>query len=108
MRSAGKDPTRHDLTAILYDKRGRVLSIGQNNYIKSHTLQAHHAALVGEPYKIFIHAEIHAITRCPDINKAHRIAVFRYAKDGRPMMAAPCAICRSAISATPIKIIEHT
>jgi tRNA(Arg) A34 adenosine deaminase TadA len=99
---------RQAITAIIYDKKGRVLSIGQNNYLKSHPLQAHHADAVGEPYKIFLHSEIHAITRCPDISKAYRISVFRYGKDGRPMLAAPCPICRSAIAATPIKIIEHT
>ena len=99
---------KHLVTAIIYDRRGKVLAIGQNNYLKSHPLQAKHGALVGEPYKIFLHSEIHAITRCPDISKAHRIAVFRYGKDGRPMLAAPCAICQSAIAATPIKVIQYT
>ena len=84
------------------------LSIGQNNYLKSHPLQAQHAARVGEPHRIFLHAEISALTRCPDLSKAYRILITRYDKSGKPAMAKPCAICMSAIRATQIKIIEHT
>lgn len=96
------------VTAIIYDKRGRVLSVGSNSYIKTHPLQAHHAQRAGEPYKVFLHAEVHAITRCKDLSKAHRISIFRYLEDGSPADACPCGICRDAIAATPIKIIEHT
>lgn len=104
----GQGLKRHAITATIFDRKGRVLSIGQNNYLKTHPLQAEHAARVGEPYKIFIHAEISAITRCPDIRKAHRILITRYDHLGRPALAKPCAICASAIRATQIKIIEHT
>ena len=99
---------QHAITATIFDRKGRVLSIGQNNYLKTHPLQAEHAAKVGEPYKIFIHAEVNAITRCPDIRKAHRILITRYDRSGNPALARPCAICMSAIKATPIKLIEHT
>ncbi len=99
---------KFSVTAIIYDKRGRVLSVGTNSYVKTHTLQAHHAKLAGEPHKVYLHSEIHAITRCKDLHKAYRIAIFRYHEDGSPALAKPCCICRSAISATNIKIIEHT
>lgn len=99
---------KHAITATIYDRKGRVLSIGQNNYLKTHPLQAEHAAKVGEPYKIFIHAEVSAITRCSDLSKAYRILITRYDRSGRPALAQPCAICVSAIKATRIKIIQHT
>jgi tRNA(Arg) A34 adenosine deaminase TadA len=99
---------RHVITATISDRKGRVLSIGQNNYVKTHPLQAEHAIKVGEPHKIFIHAEVSAIIRCPDISRAHRILITRYDRQGRPALARPCAICASAIAATPIRIIEHT
>lgn len=99
---------QHAITATIFDRKGRVLSIGQNNYLKTHPLQAEHAAKVGEPYKIFIHAEVNAITRCPDLNKAHRILITRYDRQGNPALARPCAVCMSAIKATQIKVIEHT
>ena len=48
---------------MIYDRKGNVLSIGQNSYIKSHPLQAEHAKLTGNEDKIFLHAEIHAIVK---------------------------------------------
>lgn len=96
------------ITAVIYDRRGRVLSIGQNSYVKTHPIQAYHARIVGEPYKQFLHAEIHAIVKCPDISKAYRIFVSRWNNNGLAMNAMPCPICMSAINSTGIKHIEHT
>lgn len=99
---------KHHVTAIIFDKRGRPLSVGQNSYIKTHPLQLKMAEKVGLPEKKFIHAEIQSIVKCRDISKAHKIMVMRYNKDGEPVNAKPCKICEQAIALTPIKIIEHT
>lgn len=99
---------RQDMTALIYDKRGRVLSIGKNSYVKTSTHMSHHARLVGQPEKIYLHAEVAAILKCKDLSRAWRIKVFRFFKDGEPANAAPCAVCRSAIAATSIRYIEHT
>lgn len=99
---------RFSVTAIIYDKRGRVLSVGQNSYVKTHPLQAAYARRAGEPYKVYLHAEIHAITRCPDLSKAHKIAVFRFDEEGSPADAEPCKICQSAITGAGIKYVEFT
>lgn len=99
---------KQTITAIIYDKRGRVLAIGKNNYYKTHTVQAHHAEKVGLPHKQYLHAEIDAIIRCRKINKAHKIMVTRIDAQGNPALAKPCPVCQSAINATTIKIIEHT
>lgn len=99
---------RFSVTAIIYDKRGNVLSIGNNSYGKTHPMQAMYARRAGEPSKIYLHAEIHAITRCAELDRAHRISIFRYREDGSPAMARPCKICAQAIAATNIKTIEHT
>lgn len=99
---------RQSITAVIFDKRGRVLSIGQNSYIKTHPLQAKHADKVGLPEKQFLHAEIHAITRCRELSKAHRILITRYDRRGNPVLAKPCPICQSAIQAAGIEIVEHT
>lgn len=97
------------ITAIIYDKRGNVLSIGKNSYIKTHTLQAHYAKKVGKEEAIYLHAEIHAITRCMNLKDAYRIAVFRYDIAGNPANAKPCSICEAAIrEMTNIKVIQHT
>jgi len=100
--------TRPVITAVIYDRRGRVLSIGQNSYLKTHPLQARHAVQVGMPEKQYLHAEISAITRCRDLPRAHRILITRYNRQGEPVLAKPCPVCISAIQTTNIKHIEHT
>lgn len=99
---------KQEITAFIYDKRGKVLSVGKNSYIKTHPLQAKHAKKVGEDHRVFLHAEIAAIARCRDLDRAHKILVVRYGKDGQPMLAKPCKVCESAISAANIKFVEHT
>ena len=100
--------TKQEITAVIYDRKGRVLSIGQNSYVKTHTLQAKHAEKVGLPDKQYLHAEIHAITKCKDLSKAHKILVTRYGKTGKPLLAKPCPVCVSAIEAVGIKVVEWT
>ena len=98
---------KESLTAIIYDRKGKVLSIGQNNYTKSHPYQAKHAFKAGLPEKIYLHAEIDAIIRCSDLSKAHKIVVSRIGRKGF-LNAKPCPVCMSAISSTNIQLIEHT
>lgn len=101
-----------DITATIYDRKGRVLSIGKNSYVKTHPMQFKYSKLAGKEYSAygyaFIHAEIDAINRCKDIKKAYRILVTRVRKDGSYGMACPCKACAIAISHTPIKVVEHT
>lgn len=99
---------RFAITAIAYDKRGRVLAVGKNSYVKTHPVQAEHAVAVGEPYKVFIHAEIAALLKIKDTSKVARFAVFRYTEAGEPANAKPCKICQRALKLAGIKNIEHT
>lgn len=98
----------HCLTAVIYDKRGRVLSVGKNSYTKTHPLMYHIGTKVGLPEKVFLHAEVDAIIKCPDLTQAHTIKVFRTSKQGAYLNAKPCPICQEAIRQTPIKHILHT
>lgn len=98
-----------NVTAIIYDKRGKILSVGKNSYVKTHTLQAKYAKKMGREEAIYLHAEIHAITRCPSLKDAHRIAIFRYDAHGNPANSKPCEICEAVIrEMTNISVIEHT
>lgn len=99
---------RFDITAIIYDRKGRVLSIGKNSYTKTHPYQAACAKKTGLPEKIFLHAEIHAIIKCQHLKRAHKIVVFRYDENGNPKNAQPCPVCAEAIRLSGIKNIEHT
>lgn len=98
----------HSVTALIYDRKGRVLSVGQNSYIKTHPLQAKYAQMVGQPEKQYLHAEIHAITRCRDLSKAHKIFITRYNKQGQPVLAKPCPVCITAIKKSGIKHVFYT
>lgn len=99
---------KYSITALIYDKRGQVLSVGKNSYVKTHPLQAQYAKQAGEPHRVFLHAEIDAIVKCRDLTRAHKIVIFRFMEDGSPAMARPCCVCQQAIAKTPIKVIEHT
>jgi deoxycytidylate deaminase len=99
---------RFSISAIIYDKRGRVLSVGNNSYVKTHPLQAEYARRAGEPHKVYLHAEIAAIVKCRSLDKAHKIVIFRYSEDGSPAEAKPCKICQEAIRKAGINYVEHT
>ena len=87
---------QQNLTAIIRDKKGRILSIGKNSYVKTHPFQAKMARSVGRDLAVFLHAEIAAIVACSDISKAYSIEVIRTMKDGSLGLAKPCNICMRA------------
>jgi len=97
---------RQQITAIIYDKRGRILSIGQNSYKKSHPRQAELAAKVGEPYKYFLHAEIAALVKCR--GTPYKIRIERKDKTGNLKLSKPCQICELAIKEAGIKFVEYS
>ena len=99
---------RQDITALIYDKRGRLISVGRNSYTKTHPLQARCAAHVGLEHKIYLHAEVDALVKFKDWSKAHKIVITRYDKAGNPVNAKPCPVCQRAIAQAGIKEVEHT
>lgn len=98
---------KYDIRAICYDKKGRILSVGYNSYTKTHPIQDYYARQAGHPQRIFLHAEIAALLRAKD-KQIHKIKVERYAKNGEPMNASPCAVCEKAIKAWGVTFVEHT
>lgn len=99
---------KQNITAVIYDKHGRVLSLSKNSYVKTHPYQARLATQLGYPHRIYLHAEIGAILKCPDITKAYRIFVSRYGINGNALLAKPCPVCMEAIRLAGIKKVEYT
>jgi tRNA(Arg) A34 adenosine deaminase TadA len=97
-----------NITAIVYDRKGKIISVGKNSYIKTHPLQAKIANSVGLEHKIYLHAEISALVKLKDWARAHRIVVTRVGRQGEPLLAKPCAVCQRAIEMAGIEIVEHT
>jgi tRNA(Arg) A34 adenosine deaminase TadA len=98
---------KHTITATILDKRGRILSQAQNNYRKSHPYQRRIACSVGEPDRIFLHAEIAALIKLKQ-GTPHKIIVERYLKNGKPANAKPCRVCEEAIKLKGIERVEYT
>mgnify|MGYP006385453123 CR=1 FL=1 len=99
---------RPNVTAFVYDRKGNLLSVGRNSYVKTHPVQAKAAKAVGQEQRIYLHAEIHALVQIKDWQDAYRIQVVRFGAKGEPLNANPCEICRHVINQTGIKRIEHT
>lgn len=97
---------RYEITAIAYDKRGKVLSVGRNSYTKTHPLQAHYGRKSGRPNAIYLHAELRALLLARE--QVHKLVVLRYDKDGKPAMAKPCPACQLAIREFNVRQVEYT
>lgn len=100
--------TKPNVTAIVYDRKGNVLSVGRNSFVKTHPIQARAAKAVGQEKRIFLHAEIHALVQIRNWDEAKSIQVIRLGSDGRELLAKPCPVCMHVIKQTGITRIEHT
>jgi len=98
---------KQELKATIYDKRGRILSVAFNSYLKSHPKMAEFARRVGLDHKQYLHAEIAALIKCKR-GVPYKIKIERYDKRGNPKLAAPCPVCQLAIMESGIKFIEYT
>lgn len=97
---------KHVIIARAYNKRGRLLAVGQNSYTRTHTIQAKYGKRTGRPKAIFIHAEIDAILKARE--PVHKIEILRKHADGTPALAKPCDGCALALAEFNVKIVVHT
>ncbi len=97
---------KQHITALAYNKRGRLLSIGLNSYTKTHPLQAKFASKTDNPNRVFLHAELAALIKAQE--KVHKLVVIRYDRHGKPANCKPCECCQRAIKHYGVKYVEHT
>lgn len=100
--------THYNITAIVKDKKGIPLAIGRNSYVRTHPLMYRAAKATNSKERIYLHAEVAALLKVKDWDKAYSIEVFRFTKDGQPALAKPCTCCQWVIKQTNIKKIVHT
>ena len=98
---------KQNITALVYDRRGRLLSVAQNSYVKTHPLMARHAKALGKPGAIFLHAEVYALIKARYFGIPFRIVVIRQGAKGT-LLAKPCAICQRVIEEFHVRYVEHT
>lgn len=96
-----------EITALAYDKRGKLLSVGRNSYIKTHPLQQRFARKARQHDRVFLHAEVDALIKARG-QHVHRLVVVRLDKDNRPALAKPCECCQLAIKHFGVRHVEHT
>lgn len=99
---------QYQIKSTVYDKRGRVLAFGVNNYTKTHPLQKRLAIKAKLPEKEYLHSEMIAIIRAIKVGIPYKIKVERYGKFSQPLNAKPCPICMLMIKGSGIKFVEHT
>jgi deoxycytidylate deaminase len=89
---------RYHLSAIIFNNKGHIISIGYNKWLLSGYRET-------KPYKSSIHAEMDALIGCSRQElKGSSIYVFR----SNYRMARPCNSCMSVIIAAGIKNIFYS
>lgn len=97
------------MVAIALDKKDNIVSIGFNNYTKTHPLQARVAKLLGFDQRIYLHAEVAALIRAASFKKkVYKLVVVRLGRCGKIMNAKPCPICEHLIKLHGVSVIEHS
>lgn len=98
---------KQKIVAIITDKKGKILSIGANSYVKTHPYQKQLAEQVELDEHIYLHAEISALIKLKSL-KPTSIYIARTGPTGEPLLAKPCAICQHALMLAGISSIYHT
>lgn len=93
---------RFRLGAVVFN-RGRIISEGWNQK-KTHPLQFKYKA---REQCIYLHAEIHALSRCKMPVQGYSIAVARLFKNGELGSSCPCSGCLAALQAFGIRNVYY-
>ena len=98
---------KFQLTATTFDRKRRVIAHGENDYKKSHPIMFNIGVKVGQPKKIFLHAEVSALlkgkTKLP-----HSIVIQRYDLAGNMALSRPCSVCMEALRMYGVIKIKYT
>lgn len=97
---------KYEVTAMAYNKRGKLLAVGRNSYCKTHPLQARLGMASGRPAAIYLHAETVACLKARE--PIHELRIYRYDNDGNPANSKPCPACQLLIQEFNIKKVFHT
>lgn len=112
------------VVAAALDRNGRIISIGQNSYVKTHPMMKRfvlkavpivyydsevtvaRSRYLDKLEQVYLHAEVSALVKTR--RKAHTLIVARVNKKGRFVMAKPCKICQLAIKDAGVAHVYYT
>lgn len=96
--------------AIILDRKGNVISIGNNSYTKTHPFQkklSQQVKIKDREHQIYLHAEISALIKCTAV--PHTMIIIRIGVDNQIFrLAKPCPLCLEAIRQSKIKHVYYT
>jgi deoxycytidylate deaminase len=88
-------------------RKGRVVVTATNMEGKTHPLQTRLANLVGQPYRISLHAELRALIKNKN-SSCDTLIVARVHKNGGFLLSKPCPVCQLAIREAGIKNVYYS
>jgi len=99
---------RYEIIATAFDRKGRILGAGVNEYKRSHPLMKVYAEKAGESsMKIFKHAEFSAVLAAGN-KQIHSLLVQRFKANGEPALALPCPTCQAMLKDFGVKVVKYT
>lgn len=99
---------RYEIVATAFDRKGKVIGTGVNEYWRSHPMMKLYAEKAGESScKIFKHAELSAVLSAGN-KEIHSLLVQRFKNNGEPALAMPCPTCQAMIKDLDIKFVRYT
>lgn len=99
---------RYELIATAFDRKGKILGAGVNNYRKSHPLMRMYAEKAGESsMKIYKHAELSAILAAGN-KQVHSLLIQRFDNYGEPALAMPCLTCQTMLKDFGVRYVKYT
>jgi len=99
---------RYTIVATCFDRKGRVIGTGTNEYHRSHPLMQEFAIKAGESdQKIYRHAEFNAVL-ASGRKDIHSILVQRFHTSGDMANAAPCRTCQQMLKSFGVKYVKYT
>lgn len=93
------------VTAVAYNSRSQILSVGVNKPRKSHPEQAKFAGIVGCEHRIYLHAEIDCLVKAR--KQVDRLLIARIGWDNKFRNSFPCEICLEAIKSAKVNEITY-
>jgi len=100
------DRYHFNVGAIVLDKRGNIISYGENNYSKTHPWMVKFNTNKNRP-RIYLHAEVDALIKCKN-EKPYTLIVCRLGRSGEIRLAHPCPICTNVINYSKLHRVLFT
>ena len=99
---------KYEITATAFDKRGRPIGTGVNQYNRSHPLQKYFSVKAGlSDERIYLHAEVAAILQAGK-KGVDSLFIQRFHNNGEMANAHPCKSCIEALKAFGVRMVRYT